>query len=105
MQASKGSSANRPARAPCDRKDTTAKPPPRRTPSSVRQRAHCGADLVTILAKVQASVQGSGGMYLPGVMEDSNAIESAISTARERADALAGKLRKKAEEIRRILGS
>jgi len=66
--------------------------------------ANCGADFDVIRGKIDAAVQGSGGMQIPGVMEDVSTIASAISTARERADALAGKLRGKAAEIRRIIG-
>ena len=65
---------------------------------------NCGADLVTILSKIEAAVQGSGGMYLPGILEDAEAISSAIYATREKADALAGKLHGKAEQIRQIIG-
>ncbi|MDR3108551.1 MAG: hypothetical protein LBU65_02515 [Planctomycetaceae bacterium] len=66
--------------------------------------ANCGADFEMIRGKVNAAVQGAGGAQIPGVMEDVAAITSAISAAREKANALAGKLRGKAQEVRRILG-
>jgi hypothetical protein len=65
---------------------------------------NCGADFDMVRGKVDAAVQGSGGMQIPGVMDDVAAITSAIAAARERADALAGKLRGKAQEVRRIFG-
>ena len=66
--------------------------------------ANCGADFEMIRGKVDAAVQGSGGAQIPGVMEDIAAIQSAVSVAREKANALAGKLRGKAEQIRQIVG-
>ena len=78
------------------------------SPEQLEQMANaignCGADFDMIRGKVQAAVQGSGGAQIPGVMEDANAIASAISTARGKAESLAGKLRGKAAEIRRIVG-
>ena len=65
---------------------------------------NCGADFEMIRGKIQSAVQGSGGERIPGVMEDVNTITSAISTAREKAEALAGKLRGKADQIRAIVG-
>jgi len=65
---------------------------------------NCGADLEMIRGKIDAAVQGSEGMQVPGVMEDAAAIRSAVSTAREKAESLAGKLRGKAQEVRRIVG-
>ena len=77
-------------------------------PEQLEQMANaignCGADFDMIRGKIDAAVQGSGGMQIPGVMEDVSAIASAIAAARERANALAGKLRGKAQEVRRILG-
>jgi len=66
--------------------------------------SNCGADLEMIRGKIDAAVQGSGGMQVPGVMEDAASIRSAVSTAREKAESLAGKLRGKAQEVRRIVG-
>ena len=77
------------------------------SPEQLEQMANaisnCGADFDMIRGKVDAAVQGSGGMQIPGVMEDVAAITSAISTAREKANSLAGKLRGKAQEVRRIV--
>lgn len=66
--------------------------------------ANCGANLDAIRGSIDAMVQGSGGMQIPGVMEDAASISSAVSSAREKANALAAKLRGKAEQIRSILG-
>lgn len=65
---------------------------------------NCGADFDVVRGKIDAAVQGSGGMQIPGVMEDVAAISSAISAARDRANALAGKLRGKAQQVRQIVG-
>jgi hypothetical protein len=66
--------------------------------------ANCGADFEMIRGKIDAAVQGAGGTQIPGVMEDVSAITSAISAARDRTNALAGKLRGKAQQVRQIVG-
>jgi len=77
-------------------------------PEQLEQMANaignCGADFDVVRGKIDAAVQGSGGMQIPGVMEDVAAISSAISAARDRANALAGKLRGKAQQVRQIVG-